>query len=201
MSPARHCGTGLALALLCGTLDVQAQKVQCPPSVNLQVKTIAPFGPDGAAGSIRGFGQVFSPRRVRLVGAEIGMVREGETAPSFALEPDDLTAKIGRRSVFTLWNGLPPTPDGVLHLVCEYEGGLLLNRPVGSRIRRCELDTALLSSAAGTAGSGKATAKPPRKDKAAGEAERAATQAQAAGHSTEVGQRRPIAARAVLTCR
>jgi hypothetical protein len=191
----------LAGALLWAVLDVQAQKVQCPASVSLQIKSVAPFAPDGADGSIRGFGQVFSPRRVRLVGAEIGMVREGETAPSFALEPDDLSAKLGRRSVFSLWNGLPPAPEGVLHLVCEYEGGLLMNRPVGSRIRRCELDTGLLGSAPKAASPAKSTDKATRKDKPAVEAERASAQDQAAGYSTEVGQRRPLAKHAVLTCR
>ncbi len=187
---------------------VQAQTVQCPPSVRLQVKQIAPFAPDGAAGSIRGFAQTFSPRRVRLVGVELGTVRDSELAPSFPLQPDDLMVQLGRRSVWTLWNGLPPAPDGVLHLVCEYEGGLSLNKPVGARIRQCELNTAVQGRATEAVGKskpqakGKAAAADKRdKTETAAASDRQSSDTGAATYPVEQAQTRPVIGRAVLTCR
>jgi hypothetical protein len=198
MSRGQWSGWTLSLGLIASGV-AQSQTLQCPPSVRLQVKSVAPFAVDGSAGVIRGFGQVFSPRRVRLVGVEIGVVREGESFPLFPLQPDDLASPMGRRAVYTLWNGSPPAPDGELHLVCEYEGGLVLNKSVGRLIRRCELTTQLQGKAQDKA------RQPPARPANTATAKKAAeadADAQAAtAFPVDAAATRAIATRAVLACR
>ena len=117
----------------------------CPPSVVGQYQRVAAFDPDGPRGATLGFTPNFSPAApLRLTVAQLGVAHGGELVPSELLPPDELSYTLGRPMRWTIWDGQSPEPDGVVHLVCEYEGGLVLHRPLGKRIRSCTLASAPL---------------------------------------------------------
>lgn len=117
----------------------------CPASVVGQYQRVAAFDPDGPRGSTLGFTLNFgTPAPLRLTVAQLGVAHGGELVPSELLPPDELSYTLGRPMRWTIWDGQSPEPDGVVHLVCEYEGGLVLHRPLGNRIRSCTLASAPL---------------------------------------------------------
>lgn len=153
-------------ALLCAATAARAAKqaaspgLSCPTVVTAQYERVAAFSIDGRLGSIEGMTPVFFPRStLRLVSAQLALAHGGETVPSELLAPDELAIVLGRPMKWTLWDGQPPEPVSVVHLACEYEGGLLLHRPIGRTVRSCSLDTQLQQRPKG----GRATAKSPGK--------------------------------------
>jgi hypothetical protein len=156
--------------------------LSCPPLVTAQYERISAFGPDGSQGSVEGLTPVFFPDvRLRLVSAQLARAHGGETVPSEMLPPDELAYVLGRPMTWTIWDGQPPAPSAVAHIVCEYEGGMMLYRPLGRTVRACKLTTQL-----------------PRPD-ARGRGSKASAQAIAPGTLPQA--QRPVATRALFTCR
>lgn len=121
-----------------------ARSFNCPPVVQAQYSRLSAFGPDGAEGSVEGLTPLFFPRTpLRLVSAQLARAHGGEEVPSDLLPPDGLVIVPGRPMTWTLWNGEPPAPVAIAHVVCEYEGGLMLHRAIGADVRRCALETQL----------------------------------------------------------
>ncbi len=190
--PLAALATAVAVASsLLMPLEARAETFQCPPTVQAQFNKISAFSPDRAEGSIQGLAQVFSPRSLRLLVAQLALAHGGEAVPSEMLAPDSLAYQLGRPMTWTLWNGQPPEPVGKLHLVCEYEGGLMLHKPVNSQIRRCELSTQVIMPAGrrGTA------------DKAKTKGKNSRAQEETAKGAGEAASVRPVASKAVFNCR
>jgi hypothetical protein len=154
----RNAGTGaLAVLVLCsvGARPALAQVVNCPVSVSAQFKQIAPVKSDGAQAAITDFEAAFvANAQVRLVGAHIAVVHGGGASFSEVLHPDELVYRPGRPMRWTLWDGRPPEPTEEVLVHCEYEGGLVLYRSLGSKIHQCTLTSALLPSGAKPAKAG-----------------------------------------------
>lgn len=120
-----------------------ALTVTCPASLEVQYQRIGPFGPDGAAGAIDDFQPVFEPRTpVRLIAAQLAAAHGGSGKPSEVLPPDELSFTPGRPARWSLWNGAAPEPKEEIFVLCEYEGGLQLQRSLGMQIRSCTLASA-----------------------------------------------------------
>lgn len=129
-----------------------AAAANCPSTVAAQYQRLSGFPVDAAAGAIDGLTPLFFPGSVlRLVGARLGLAHGGETAPSDLLPPDELVLTPGRPAQWTLWDGSAPAPTAVVHMVCEYEGGLVMHRPLGRSVRSCRLDTQLAAGGAAAA--------------------------------------------------
>jgi hypothetical protein len=136
--------TSLAVALLQLLAAGQAMAgpaVSCPPIVQARYEQLRALSPDDAGAGLRPYFQHGLPATVRLVEAQLGLAHAGEGAPSEALPPDELAFSIGRPMNWTLWNGLPPEPRAEVHVICHYEGGMMLYKPLGRRIRGCSLET------------------------------------------------------------
>lgn len=135
----------LMLGLLAGAAPLvaaQQLQVQCPSTITGQYTRLAAFSVDGPKASIDGLVPQFEPRStMRLVAPRLAMAHGGEQLPSEALPPDQLTFELGKPMKWTLWDGRPPEPTGVVHIVCEYEGGMLLHRSLGRSVRQCTLES------------------------------------------------------------
>lgn len=142
-APAAKPATGAAKTAAAAASAANAGN-SCPATVTGQYEKVAAFQADGAGSSIDGFTPMFTPMAtLRLVNAQLAVAHGGEKVPSEMLPPDDIAASMGRTMKWTLWDGRPPEPLGVVHLLCEYEGGLLLHKPVGRTVRSCELVSAV----------------------------------------------------------
>lgn len=118
--------------------------VACPPSVALQYRSIAAVKSDGPSGAIQDFTPGFlADERVRLVGAHVAVVHGGGTGFTEVLQPDELVYRPGRPMRWTLWDGREPEPTDDVLAYCEYEGGLVLQKRLGTRIRHCNLVSAV----------------------------------------------------------
>lgn len=170
----------------------QAESFQCPATVQGQYSRVTAFAPDGTDGALVGMGQVFTPRHLRLLVAQLALAHGGEAVPSDMLPPDSLSYQLGRPMSWTLWNGQPPEPEGKLHLVCEYEGGLMLYKPVNSKLRRCDLSSQVIQP------SGKRAAVDQTKNKGKPASSAAVGNK---GTSAEFQSVRPVAGKAVFSCR
>ncbi|MBL8328208.1 MAG: hypothetical protein JNJ71_05100 [Rubrivivax sp.] len=169
----------LLLAAASQPAAAQTGTHSCPATVTAQYEKVAAYPSDGARGSIQGFTPQLSPAGpLRLIMAQLAIAHGGEAVPSELLPPDELAYVVGRPMRWTLWDGRPPEPIGIVHLVCEYEGGLVLHRALGQRVRQCSLASAAVASPA----------------RARGKAEPKTEPAPAAGL-------RPLIARAVFSCR
>lgn len=134
---------GLACAATSAAPKAQAPTISCPPTTSATYQRVIPFSPDGPAGSLGDFKPVFAPgSTLRLLVAHLGVAHGGEAVPSEMLPPDELSYTLGRPMKWTIWDGRPPQPVGIVHLVCEYEGGLTLHRPLGNLVRTCTLTSA-----------------------------------------------------------
>jgi hypothetical protein len=145
----RACAAALLLVL--AALPATAQpatpgavvpSASCPPTLTAQYQRLSGFAVDGSAGAIDGLTPLFFPGSVlRLVGSSLGLAHGSEIAPSDLPPPDELVLVPGRPAQWTLWDGRAPAPTAVVHMVCEYEGGLTLHRALGRGVRSCRLDT------------------------------------------------------------
>jgi hypothetical protein len=134
------CCAVLVPALMPDPAHAQAGNHACPPTVVAQYERVGAYAPDGARGATLGFTPLFAPPApLRLAVAQLALAHSGEPVPSELLPPDELSYSLGRPMRWTLWDGRDPEPRAVVHLVCEYEGGLVLHRPLGNRIRACSL--------------------------------------------------------------
>jgi hypothetical protein len=116
----------------------------CPTSVALQYRSIAAVKADGPAGAIQDFTPGFlADERVRLVGAHVAVVHGGGTGFTEVLNPDELIYRPGRPMRWTLSDGREPAPTDDVLVYCEYEGGLVLQKRLGARIRHCNLVSAV----------------------------------------------------------
>ena len=141
-------GLLLAAGLLPSLAAAQPANHSCPATVVAQYQQVDAYAPDGARGATGSFAAVFAaPAPLRLTVAQLALAHGGEPVPSELLPPDELSYTLGRPMRWTLWDGQLPEPRGVVHLVCEYEGGLVLHRPLGNRIRACTLASAPLRPA------------------------------------------------------
>lgn len=131
---------GAAWGPLCAAPQVQ---IQCPASIVGQYSRLAAFAVDGPRSSVDGWVPQFEPHSpMRLVSPHIAVAHGGEAVPSEQLPPDQLTFSLGKPMKWTIWDGRPPEPSGIVHVVCEYEGGLILHRSVGRTVQSCTLQSA-----------------------------------------------------------
>lgn len=189
----------VAVALACCAVAAQAKPPSrpghaCPTLISAQYERVAAFSIDGPAGSIEGLTPLFTPRApLRLVAAQLALAHGAESVPSELLPPDGLVIVPGRPMNWTLWDGQPPEPVAVVHMVCEYEGGLMLHRPIGRSVRACALDTQVQRAAKSRKGTKPAA-------RAGGKG--AAAPAEAAPPPDEPQPPlRPVLSRAVFSCR
>ncbi len=126
--------------------------VGCPPTLTAQYQRLSAFPVDGAAGAVDGLTPLFfTGSALRLVASGLGLAHGSDAVPADLPPPDELVLVPGRPAQWTLWDGRAPAPTAVVHLVCEYEGGLMLHRPVGRGVRACRLDTQLAAGGAAAA--------------------------------------------------
>jgi hypothetical protein len=137
---------GVALVLLAALAPpagAQQVQVQCPASIVGQYSRLGAYAVDGPKSSIDGWSPQFDDRStLRLVSPRIAVAHGGEALPSESPPPDQLTVALGQPMTWSLWDGRPPEPQAVVHVVCEYEGGLLLHRALGRTVRHCTLQSA-----------------------------------------------------------
>ena len=134
---------GWAIPLLfASAVQAQSLQIQCPASVTGQYSRLAAFAADGARGSIDGLAPIFEPRSaMRLVNPHIAVAHGGESTPSENLPPDQLSFTLGKPMKWSIWDGRPPEPSGIVHVVCEYEGGVILHKALTRTVKHCALDS------------------------------------------------------------
>lgn len=171
----------------------------CPATISGQYDRVTGLSADGTAGSIEGLTPVFlAPAALRLVSAQLALAHGVDRVPSELLPPDGLVITPGRPMKWTLWSGELPEPVALVHIVCEYEGGLMLHRLIGRTVRSCTLDTQLQKAAGKARGAGAAQGSSRATKDAAPEGK-----GKAAVVSTPAASRslRPVLTRAVFSCR
>ncbi|MCE2659758.1 MAG: hypothetical protein ACOVOG_07185 [Rubrivivax sp.] len=140
---ALHGAVLTAAAAVAGPASAQQVQIQCPASIVGQYSRLGAYAVDGPKSSIDGWSPQFDDRStMRLVSPRIAIAHGGEALPSESPPPDQLTFVLGKPMKWTLWDGRPPEPQGVVHVVCEYEGGLLLHRALGRTVQHCTLQSA-----------------------------------------------------------
>jgi hypothetical protein len=123
----------------------QTVQIQCPSTVVGQYSRLGAYVVDGPQSSIDGWSPQFEARStLRLVAPRIGVAHGGETLPSENPPPDQLTFSLGKPMKWSIWDGRPPEPQGVVHIVCEYEGGLVLHREIGRQVQQCTLQSTVM---------------------------------------------------------